>query len=268
MSSTLMLGDCLEVMKVIPDHTIDMVLADPPYGTTQCKWDSVIDLKLMWKELKRVIKPNGAIVMTAAQPFTTTLISSNMKMFKYSWVWEKPSAKGHFNAKKRPMVAHEDVCVFYNKQPTYNPQMTHGHERKTAVKRKELNSEVYGNNTKDVAYDSTSRYPRSVQLIKQDTQKSSLHPTQKPVALMEYLIKTYTNEGETVLDFTMGSGTTGVACKNLGRSFVGIELDKAHFNLAKERIGVQDILDICLTGPLAEGWYILVGMYDILVDMV
>jgi len=237
---TLMLGDCLERMNEIPDNSVDMVLADPPYGTTQCKWDSVIDLGLMWKELKRVIKPNGAIVMTAAQPFTTTLISSNMKMFKYTWVWEKPSAKGHFNAKKRPMVAHEDVCVFYNKQPTYNPQMTHGHERKVATKRKELNSDVYGDNTKDATYDSTSRYPRSVQLIKQDTQKSSLHPTQKPVALMEYLVKTYTDEEDVVLDFTMGAGTTGVACKILNRKFIGIELDETYFNIATDRIeGVQ-----------------------------
>lgn len=236
MNINLMLGDCLERMKEIPDGSIDMVLADPPYGTTACKWDSVIDLELMWGELKRIIKPNGNIVMTAAQPFTTTLISSNIKMFKYTWVWEKPSAKGHFNAKKRPMVAHEDICVFYNKQPTYNPQMTHGHERKTATKRKELNSAVYGDNTKDATYDSTSRYPRSVQLIKQDTQKSSLHPTQKPVALMEYLIKTYTNEGETVLDFTMGSGTTGVAAKNLGRDFIGIEMDEGYFKIAENRI--------------------------------
>lgn len=231
-----MQGDCLENMKDIPDGSVDMVLTDPPYGTTTCKWDSIIPLEPMWEQLKRVIKPNAVIVMTAAQPFTSNLIMSNPKMFKYTWVWEKPSAKGHFNAKKRPMVAHEDIVVFYNKQPTYNPQMTHNHVRKTATKDKSLNSEVYGDNTKTVTYDSTSRYPRSVQIFKQDTQKSSLHPTQKPVELMEYLIKTYTDEGGTVLDFTMGSGTTGVAAKNLNRDFIGIELDETYFNISKDRI--------------------------------
>ena len=232
----LMQGDCLERMKEIPSGSVDMVLADPPYGTTKCKWDSIIPLEPMWEQLKRVIKPNGAIVMTASQPFTTTLISSNIKMFKYCWVWEKPSAKGHLNAKKRPMVAHEDVVVFYNSQPKYNPQKTYNHIRKYATKDKSLNSDVYNSNTKTVSYDSTERYPRSVQKIQQDTQKSSAHPTQKPVALMGYLIKTYTNEGETVLDFTCGSGTTGVAAKNLNRSFIGIELDETYFNIAKDRI--------------------------------
>jgi site-specific DNA-methyltransferase (adenine-specific) len=233
---TLMQGDCLERMKGIPDGSVDMILADPPYGTTACKWDSIIPLEPMWAQLKRIIKPNGAIVMTAAQPFTSVLVSSNLSMFKYDWVWEKPSAKGHLNAKKQPMRAHESILVFYDKQPTYNPQMTDGHVRKVSFKRKELNSEVYSENTSDVSYDSTRRYPRSVQNIKQDTQKCSLHPTQKPVALMEYLIKTYTNEAETVLDFTMGSGTTGVACVNLNRSFIGIELDENYFNIASDRI--------------------------------
>ena len=232
----LMQGDCLEKMKEIPDGSVDMVLADPPYGTTACNWDSVIPLEPMWEQLKRVIKPNGAIVMTASQPFTSALVCSNIAWFKYDWVWEKPSAKGHLNAKKQPMRAHESVLVFYNKQSTYNPQMTTGHVRKTSTKHKDLNSEVYNPNTKTVTYDSSERYPRSVQLVKQDTQKSSLHPTQKPVALMEYLIKTYTNENETVLDFTMGSGTTGVACKNLNRSFIGIELDEEYFKIAQDRI--------------------------------
>jgi site-specific DNA-methyltransferase (adenine-specific) len=190
----------------------------------------------MWEQLKRIIKDNGVIVFTAAQPFTSVLVMSNPKMFKYDWVWEKPSAKGHLNAKKQPMKAHESVLVFYNKQPTYNPQMTHGHARKVSNKGKHLNSEVYNPNTKDTSYDSTSRYPRSVQLVKQETQTSSLHPTQKPVALMEYLIKTYTNDGDVVLDFTMGSGTTGVAAKNLNRSFIGIELDQDYFEIARKRI--------------------------------
>ncbi len=232
----LMKGDCLERMKEIPDGSVDMVLTDPPYGTTKCKWDSVIDLSLMWEQLNRVIKANGVIVMTAAQPFTSVLVMSNLKMFKYDWVWEKPSAKGHLNAKKQPMRAHESVLVFYNKQPTYNPIKTQGHTKKTSYKRKELNSDVYNNNTTDTYYESTERYPRSVQVFKQDTQKSSLHPTQKPLSLMEYLIKTYTNEGETVLDFTMGSGTTGVACVNLNRGFIGIEMDSKYFETAKDRI--------------------------------
>lgn len=232
----LMQGDCLDRMKEIPDGTVDLVLTDPPYGTTACKWDSVIPLEPMWKQLKRVIKPNGAIVMTAAQPFTSALVMSNPDMFKYDWVWEKPSAKGHLNAKKQPMRAHESVLVFYKKQPTYNPQMTDGHIRKVSFKRKELNSEVYNENTSDVSYDSTRRYPRSVQIVKQDTQKCSLHPTQKPIALMEYLIKTYTNEGETVLDFTAGSFTTGVACVNLNRKFIGIEMDKVYFDIGVNRV--------------------------------
>ena len=232
----LMHGDCLERMKEIPSGSVDMVLADPPYGTTQCKWDSIIPLEPMWAQLKRIIKPNGAIVMTAAQPFTSVLVCSNLDMFKYDWVWEKPSAKGHLNAKKQPMRAHESILVFYNKQPTYNPEMTDGHTRKVSFKRKELNSDVYNKNTADVSYDSTKRYPRSVQLIKQDTQKCSLHPTQKPVALMEYLIKTYTNEGEIVLDFTCGSGTAGVAAVNTGRKFIGIELDNEYFKIAQNRI--------------------------------
>ena len=232
----LMKGDCLERMKEIQDGSVDMVLADVPYGTTACAWDSIIPLETMWEQLNRIVKPNGAIVMTAAQPFTSVLVCSNLDMFKYDWVWEKPHAKGHLNAKKQPMRAHESILVFYNKQPTYNPEMTDGHTRKVSFKRKELNSDVYNKNTADVSYDSTKRYPRSVQLIKQDTQKCSLHPTQKPVALMEYLIKTYTNEGETVLDFTFGSGTTGVACANLNRKFIGIEMDDKYFDIAKERI--------------------------------
>ena len=198
----------------------------------------------MWEQLERIIKLNGAIVMTASQPFTTTLISSNMKMFKYCWVWEKAQATGFFNAKIRPMVAHEDIAIFYSKQPLYNAQKTCGHKpinsytKKASVVNK---TTVYGNVTKDISGGGeTDRYPRSVLLFSSDKQKTKLngtiHPTQKPVALMEYLIKTYTNENETVLDFTMGSGTTGVACKNLNRHFIGIEKDEKYFKIAEERI--------------------------------
>lgn len=235
---TLFNGDCLEEMNKLEDHSIDMVLADPPYGTTNCKWDSVIDLDCMWRQLERVLKPNGAVVLTACQPFTSALVMSNTKMFRYSLVWEKTTATGHLNAKKMPMRAHEDVLVFYKKLPCYNPQKTTGHERKTSLnvdRGNKDNSPVYGTQQGVTSYDSTERYPRSVIKTSTDKQKSKLHPTQKPVKLMEYLIKTYTNKGDTVLDFTMGSGTTGVASLNLDRKFTGIELDLDYFNTAKER---------------------------------
>lgn len=234
----LMQGDCLERMNEIQSGSIDMVLTDPPYGTTACKWDSIITLEPMWKQLKRIIKPNGAIVMTASQPFTSVLSCSNLPMLKESLVWEKTTATGHLNAKSKFMRAHEDILVFYSKPPTYNPQMTHGHERKVALRvdRAEKISDCYGNQKGETSYDSTSRYPRSVIKTSTDKQKSKLHPTQKPVSLMEYLIKTYSNAGETVLDFTFGSGTTGVAAVNLGRKFIGIELDKGYFEIAKNRI--------------------------------
>ena len=236
----LMQGDCLERMKEIPDGSVDMVLADTPYGTTACRWDSIIPLEPMWEHLKRVIKPNGAIVMTASQPFTTTLIASNMKIFKYCWVWEKSKATGHLNSKKRPLVKHEDIVVFYHKQPTYNPQGLIEKEVHTVSKgdrgKKGIGSsgDVYNKATKD-AIQTHTNYPLSIQKFNVDM-KAEFHPTQKPVALMEYLIKTYTNESETVLDFTMGSGTTGVACVNTNRKFIGIELDQDYFEIAKKRI--------------------------------
>ena len=229
----LMQGDCLEKMRCITDGSIDMVLADPPYGTTACKWDSIIPLEPMWEQLKRIIKKKGAIVMTASQPFTTTLIASNMKMFKYCWVWDKDRSCGSLLAKKRPLKYHEDVVVFYDKLPTYNPQMTKGKMQKKASGGK---SDNYGE-IPIVRYDSDMYYPRSIQTFKAcHNMTGKVHPTEKPVELMEYLIKTYTNEGETVLDFAMGSGTTGVACKNLNREFIGIELDEAYFNIAEKRI--------------------------------
>ena len=226
-------GDCLKMMPLIPDGSVDMVLTDPPYGTTACKWDSIIPLEPMWEQLKRVIKPNGAIVMTASQPFTTTLIASNMKMFKYCWVWDKGQGTGHLNAKKQPLKNCEDVAIFYASQCTYNPQMRTGF-KPYACKQGKTKSQNYGKQTGAYTVSDGTRYP--LHRIEFNRDKSKVHPTQKPVALMEYLIKTYTNEGETVLDFTMGSGTTGVACKNLNRDFIGIELDENYFNIAKERI--------------------------------
>ena len=232
-------GDCLERMREIPEGSVDMVLADPPYGTTACKWDTVLDLPAMWAQLKRIIKPNGAIVMTAAQPFTSALIMSNPKLFRYSWVWNKVLPRGHLNAKKMPLRITEDVTVFYGSPPTYNPQKTGGHARKVARTRYLKagdGGQVYGSEKRDTFYDSTERYPTGIIEISTADQRGKVHPTQKPVALMEYLIRTYTNEGETVLDFTMGSGTTGVACANTGRQFIGIELDQEYFITAVDRI--------------------------------
>jgi len=228
-------GDCLEEMKYIPSESIDLVLADPPYGTTKCKWDSVIDLPLMWNQLKRIIKPNGAIILTAQTPFDKVLGCSNLPMLRYEWIYEKSTATGFFNANKMPLKAHENILVFYKKLPTYNPQKTTGHERKTAG-RKEIGSDVYGKPIKKVLYDSTERHPRSIQHIKPDKGHSRLHPTQKPIELMEYLVKTYTNPHDEVLDFAMGSGTTGLACKNLNRNFIGIEKIKEYFDIAQNRI--------------------------------
>ena len=233
-------GDCLVEMKNIPAGSVDMVLTDPPYGTTACKWDSVIPLEPMWEQLKRIIKPNGAIVMTASQPFTSVLVSSNLKMFKQSLVWYKNKVSGHLNAKIRHMSTHEDILLFSDKKVNYFPQKTQGHHPANYAKRA-AQSDCYNKaGSTTYAGGNTDRYPTTVIQIPVVNNDSSnggrLHPTQKPVALMEYLIKTYTNEGETVLDFTMGSGTTGVACQNLNRKFIGIELDKDYFDIAVNRI--------------------------------
>ena len=237
-----MLGDCLERMKEIPDGSVDMILADPPYGTTACKWDSIIDLPLMWEQLKRIIKPNGAIVMTASQPFTSVLVTSNIKHFKHEWIWKKNAGSNFGALKYQPMKEHESVIIFCNERVNYYPIKQERSESgkamvKTGVKSKaSKGNDVYGglnqgyDNSKN---DKNMRVPSSVQLFNRER---GLHPTQKPVALMEYLIKTYTNESETVLDFTMGSGSTGVAAKNLNRDFIGIEMDEGYFNIAQDRI--------------------------------
>jgi site-specific DNA-methyltransferase (adenine-specific) len=222
-------------MKDIPDGGVDMVLTDPPYGTTACKWDTVIPLESMWEQLKRIIKPNGAVVMTASQPFTTTLIASNMKMFKYCWVWDKKKGGNPLLSKIQPIKVTEDVVVFGNGKLVYNPIMTKRDKPKRRGRNKGLISESTGNAfIEDKIY--TAKYPKNIIEVSNANQKGKVHPTQKPVALMEYLIKTYTNEGETVLDFAMGSGTTGVACKNLNRNFIGIELDPDYFKIAEKRI--------------------------------
>ncbi len=224
-------------MAEIESGSVDMVLTDPPYGTTACKWDSIIPLEPMWEQLKRVIKPNGAIVMTASQPFTTTLIASNMKMFKYCWIWNKAKAANFPCVKQQPLKIHEDIVVFNSNKYTYNPQMTTGALRTKGGFYVKGDAAVVSGSPK---IRNDSYYPKSILGFSIANNKGAgLHPTQKPVALMEYLIKTYTSEGETVLDFTMGSGTTGVACKNLNRNFIGIELDENYFSIAKDRIENQ-----------------------------
>ena len=224
------LGDCLEVMKLIPDKSVDAIICDLPYGTTQNKWDSVIPLDLLWIEYKRICK--GAIVLTAQTPFDKVLGVSNLNMLKYEWIWEKSKATGHLNAKKMPMKAHENVVVFYDDLPTYNPQGLIKKEIPTIRKGRD-NGTNYGLSNKD-ALQEYENYPKSI--LKIASEGKTNHPTQKPVALMEYLVKTYTNESDTVLDNCMGSGTTGVACKNLNRNFIGIEQDANYFEIAKGRI--------------------------------
>jgi len=237
----LMKGDCLERMKEIESGSVDLILTDPPYGTTACKWDSVIDLPLMWEQLKRIIKPSGAIVMTASQPFTTILIASNIVDFRHNLVWDKVSPTGHLNAKKKPLLRHEDVVLFSKAKHgvfTYNPQMRKGAYRNKSPKRStdEVVGRCYGTvkHTQDNFND--DYYPTSVYELSTANRLEKLHPTQKPIALMEYLIKTYTNEGETVLDFTFGSGTTGVACMNTNRKFIGVERDDKYFDIGSKRI--------------------------------
>jgi len=236
-------GECLKEMDKLIEQgiTFDTIITDPPYGTTACKWDSVIPFDAMWLRLNKLIKTNGAVVLFGSEPFSSALRMSNIKNYKYDWIWEKTAANGYLNAKKMPMRAHENMSVFYKKLPVYNPQKTTGHDRKSSKTGKTYRSDCYGVEGAKPHYDSTERYPRSVQIFASDKQKTKLHPTQKPVALMEYLIKTYTNEDDIVLDFTMGSGTTGVACKNLRRNFIGIEMDDKYFKIAQERINNNEI---------------------------
>ena len=227
-------GDCLELMKNIPDGSVDLVLTDPPYGTTACKWDSVIPFEPMWEQLNRIIKPNGAICLFGSEPFSSALRMSNIKNFKYDWIWNKKLAGNGILAKKQPLKIHEIVSVFHS--GIYMPQMTKGRYRKKmtgGIKE----SEITGGNAVVDEYSNDLYYPKSIlEYGIGNMRKGRLHPTQKPIELLEYLIKTYTNEGEAVLDFTMGSGSTGVACVNTNRRFIGIELDEGYFNIAKKRI--------------------------------
>ena len=225
-------GDCLELMQDIPTGSIDMILCDLPYGTTQNKWDSIIPLDDLWEQYERVIKSNGAIVLTASYPFNCTLMHTNQKLFKYDLVWDKSMVSGHLNAKKMPLRRHEDILVFYKKTPVYNPQMTKGAPYRATSGKATSN---YGQQKQSVTVNSGDRYPVSIISIPQERYKGG-HPTQKPVPLFEYLIKTHTNEGETVLDNCIGSGTTAIACINSNRSFIGFEMDKDYFDIATKRI--------------------------------
>lgn len=236
----LLCGDCLELLPTIEAGSVDLILADPPYGTTACKWDAVLPFGPMWAQVRRVLKPKGAAVFTASQPFTSALVMSKPRFFSQALMWRKNKASGHLNANRRHLTAHEDVLVFCYGQPTYNPQRTTGHKPRTGWKRG-ADTEVYGaQRPTEYAGTDNTRCPVSVldfDVVNNDgTNGGRLHPTQKPVDLMEYLIRTYSNEGDTVLDFTMGSGTTGVAAVNVGRDFIGIERDPEYFAVAEKRI--------------------------------
>ena len=231
-------GDCLDIMPTLPDASVDAIIADPPYGTTACKWDSVIPLAPMWAELKRIIKPRGAIVLFAAQPFTSALVMSNAEWFKYAWVWDKVRPSGFQIAKVRPMMRHEDVCVFGKGSVDYSPEME---LRRIPVSGRVVSSSESSplkyNDGKERIY--THKFPQSI--IAYPKPNNTLHPTQKPVDLLRYLVRTYTNAGETVLDFTMGSGTTGVACAMENRNFIGIELERKYYDIAERRISEAQI---------------------------
>jgi DNA modification methylase len=244
-------GDCLELLADLQDKSVDMILTDPPYGTTNCKWDTVVDLAELWKHYKRVIKDNGAILMFAQAPFDKVLASSNLKLFRYEWIWEKTEATGHLNAKKMPLKAHENILVFYKNLPTYNPQMSVGHKPVNSfTRRPEVNNKtpVYGKVSKTISGGgSTERYPRSVLRFAKDKQKTKgtdfAHPTQKPLALCEYLIKTYTNPDDVVLDTFAGSGTTGLAAKNTNRNYILIEKEELWYNKCLKRLTNSITLD-------------------------
>ena len=282
MSSMLFNDDCMKILKDIPDASVDCICADLPYGQTRNKWDTIIPLEDyvivnkhqlskdefllycyktgqldyrkalkhfndnkkngLWTEYKRIIKDNGAIILFANGMFTEKLMKSNEKMWRYNLIWEKTQPTGFLNANRMPLRSHEDICIFYKKQTTYNPQKTNGHVRKVSTAEHKRNSKqsTNYNQVKNHSYDSTERFPKSIWKYPKDTQKSALTPTQKPLALLEELIKTYTNPGDLVLDNTMGSGTTGIACKKLNRDFIGIEQDFECYQIAQQRIGGDD----------------------------
>lgn len=235
-------GDCLELIpQKVASKSIDAIICDLPYGTTKCKWDSIIDLTKLWSEYERVVKDNGVIILTAQTPFDKVLGASKLNLLRYEWIWEKTQATGHLNAKKMPMKAHENVLVFYKNLPTYNPQKTTGHKpinSYTKYVKTQNNTEIYGEMKREISGGGeTDRYPRSVQTFASDKQRCKLHSTQKPLYLMEYLIRTYTNEGDVILDNAAGSGTTGLAAQNLNRKFIMMEKDPDIYKIACDRVG-------------------------------
>lgn len=238
---TIYRGDCLDIMPRLAAQgvKVDMVLTDPPYGTTHCRWDSIIPFVPMWECVRSVSYDTAPTLLFCQQPFTSTLGCSNLKELRYSWVWEKTQPTGFLNAKRMPMKAHEDILVFYRRLPKYNPVKTDGHRRvvSTAYQKSVCKTgDIYRNYSDFKDYDSTERYPRSVIQLKSDKQLTSLHPTQKPVPLLEYLIVTYTDPGDTVLDFAMGSASTAIACARTGRRFLGVEIDRHYFEVSENRI--------------------------------
>lgn len=237
----LWLGDCLEVMRQLPEKSVDMVFSDIPYGMTKNYWDQPIDLLKMWLCFSRVCKPNCAIVLTAKTPYDKILGASNIKFLKYEWIWEKGNATGHLNAKKRPMSAHENIMVFYNDQPTYNPQMTLGHKPMNSYTKRKGDGNNYGKTREVSGGGSTERYPRSVLKFSRDTQKSKLHSTQKPTLLTDYMIETYTNIGDTVLDICMGSGTTGESAIRKERYFIGIDKFEKEYLKGENRLNIINL---------------------------
>ena len=232
-------GDCLVEMDNLIEDGIqfDAIITDPPYGTTACKWDSIIPFDAMWERLNKLIKPNGAIVLFGSEPFSSLLRVSNLKNYKYDWKYQKNKTTGFLNAKLQPLLDYEDICIFYTNQCVYNPQKTKAEMiYKRGLARRDKEKNIYGDQKDFIQIDDGYRYPKRIQYFNNNQTTDHNHPTEKPVELMEYLIKTYTNENETVLDFTMGSGSTGVACINTNRNFIGIELDKTYFEISEKRI--------------------------------
>jgi DNA modification methylase len=242
--SELYLGDCLKIMPRIASASVDMVLCDLPYGTTYAPWDCPIDLGALWLTWDRILRLNAPVVLTSSQPFTSALVMSNPHQFCCEWIWDKVNAANFANAKKQPLKTHESVLVFSKKQPRYNPQKVLGAKNHVQGKSKVNRSETRLISSRVEDDLSGMKYPKSIQVFAKHSSQCGFHPTQKPVALMEYLIKTYTNQGDTVLDNTMGSGTTGVACASTGRSFIGIEQDESYFKIAQERIWEAEMANI------------------------
>ena len=229
-------GDCLELMKNIQDKSVDMILCDLPYGTTKCKWDIVIPLDKLWEQYNRIIKDKGAILLFGSEPFSSKLRISNLRMYKYDWIWKKTKAQGFLNSKKMPLKDYENICVFYKRLPVYNPQgIIYGNFQNDRKSKYSKGEDIYGKE-KEFGISHMSNFPKQIIEFSNPSGKGQLHPTQKPVDLLEYLIKTYTQDGEVILDNCMGIGSTGVACVNTNRNFIGIELDKDYFNIANERI--------------------------------